>query len=231
MPDPTEPLRAATARTLDPMPRPAPAALGRAFFDRPAELVAPDLLGRTLVSDLPDGTVELRITEVEAYSGSADPAAHSYRGMTARNAVMFGEPGHVYVYFTYGMHFCANLVTGPGTTASGVLLRAGEIRSGHELARRRRPSSRTAADLARGPARLASALGFDRALNGVDACSPGTPARILPGTPPEAASVSAGPRTGVSSAADIPWRFWITGDPTVSPYRRHVPKKRRTPTG
>ena len=213
------------------MPRPAPAALGRAFFDRPAELVAPDLLGRTLVSDLPEGTVELRITEVEAYSGSADPAAHSYRGMTARNAVMFGEPGHVYVYFTYGMHFCANLVTGPGTTASGVLLRAGEIRSGHDLARHRRPSSRTAADLARGPARLASALGLDRALNGADACSPGGPVRVLRGTPPGADAVSTGPRTGVSSAADIPWRFWITDDPTVSPYRRHVPKKRRTPTG
>ena len=212
------------------MPRSASAALGRSFFDRPAELVAPDLLGRTLVSELPEGTVELRITEVEAYSGAADPAAHSYRGRTARNAVMFGEPGHVYVYFTYGMHFCANLVTGPGTTASGVLLRAGEIRSGHVLARRRRPSSRSDADLARGPARLASALGLDRAVNGVDACSPGTPVRILPGTPPGPEAVSTGPRTGVSSAADIPWRFWITDDPTVSAYRRHVPKKRRTPT-
>ena len=211
------------------MPRSASAALGRSFFDRPAELVAPDLLGRTLVSELPEGTVELRITEVEAYSGAADPAAHSYRGRTARNAVMFGEPGHVYVYFTYGMHFCANLVTGPGTTASGVLLRAGEIGSGHVLARRRRPSSRSDADLARGPALLASALGLDRAVNGVDACSPGTPVRILPGTPPGPEAVSTGPRTGVSSAADIPWRFWITDDPTVSPYRRHVPKKRRTP--
>lgn len=211
------------------MPRSASAALGRSFFDRPAELVAPDLLGRTLVSELPEGTVELRITEVEAYSGAADPAAHSYRGRTARNAVMFGEPGHVYVYFTYGMHFCANLVTGPGTTASGVLLRAGEIGSGHVLARRRRPSSRSDADLARGPALLASALGLDRAVNGVDACSPGTPVRILPGTPPGPEAVSTGPRTGVSSAADIPWRFWITGDPTVSAYRRHVPKKRRTP--
>jgi DNA-3-methyladenine glycosylase len=213
------------------MPRPVPAALGRSFFDRPAELVAPDLLGRTLISELPEGTVELRITEVEAYSGAADPAAHSYRGRTARNAVMFGDPGHVYVYFTYGMHFCANLVTGPGTTASGVLLRAGEIRSGRVLARHRRPSSRNDSALAQGPARLASALGFDRAVNGVDACSPGTPVRILPGTPPGPEAVSTGPRVGVSSAADVPWRFWIAGDPTVSPYRRHVPKKRRTPTG
>jgi DNA-3-methyladenine glycosylase len=214
------------------MTGPVPAAaLGRAFFDRPAELVAPDLLGRTLVSDLPEGAVQLRITEVEAYSGPVDPAAHSYRGRTARNAVMFGEPGHVYVYFTYGMHFCANLVTGPGTTASGVLLRAGEVRSGQSLARYRRPSSRSDADLARGPARLATALGLDRALNGVDACTPGAPVRLLPGTPPDPDGVSAGPRTGVSSAAEIPWRFWITGDPTVSPYRRHVPRRRRTPTG
>jgi DNA-3-methyladenine glycosylase len=144
---------------------------------------------------------------------------------------MFGDPGHVYVYFTYGMHFCANLVTGPGTTASGVLLRAGEIRSGRVLARHRRPSSRNDSALAQGPARLASALGFDRAVNGVDACSPGTPVRILPGTPPGPEAVSTGPRVGVSSAADVPWRFWIAGDPTVSPYRRHVPKKRRTPTG
>ena len=209
------------------MPSTAPAApLTRAFFDRPADLVAPDLLGRTLVVALPEGTVELRLSEVEAYA-AADPASHSHRGPTARNAVMFGPPGHLYVYFTYGMHFCANLVTGPGTAASGVLLRAGEITAGLELARHRRPNSRRDTDLAQGPARLAVALGIDRTLNGADACTPGGPVQVLHGTPPPRGAVSVGPRTGIAQAADTPWRFWTTADPTVSPYRRHVPKQKR----
>ena len=210
------------------MPHGPETPLARAFFDRPADVVAPDLLGRTLVVVLPEGTVALRLTEVEAYA-AADPASHSHRGPTPRNAVMFGPPGHLYVYFTYGMHYCANLVTGPGTAASGVLLRAGEITSGLEPARRRRSNSRRDNDLAQGPARLAVALGIDRALNGTDVCTTGSPVRVLQGTPPPPSDVSAGPRTGIAQARDTPWRFWTTGDPTVSPYRPHVPRKRRSP--
>src|SRR5919197_643726 len=131
----------------------AGAPLPRGFFDRPAAEVAPDLLGRYLERSSPDGTVLLRLTEVEAYAGERDPASHAFRGRTARNAVMFGPPGHAYVYFTYGMHFCANLVCLGEGTAAAVLLRAGEIESGRELARGRRPGARDR-DLALGPARL-----------------------------------------------------------------------------
>lgn len=203
--------------------------LARDFFDRPAELVAPDLLGRILVVTRPDGTVTLRITETEAYSGARDPASHAYRGRTARNGVMFGPPGHLYVYFTYGMHHCANLVTGPGPTASAVLLRAGEVLTGHGVAGKRRTSTRRETDLAQGPARLAVALALDRTLDGTDLCAPAAPVRLLAGTPAPPAAVSAGPRTGISQAMDTPWRFWITGDPTVSPYRRHRPRRLEPP--
>ncbi|MDH6134312.1 DNA-3-methyladenine glycosylase [Kitasatospora sp. MAA4] len=198
------------------------APLPHAFFDRPAPLVAPELLGRVLSCTLPEGTVELRITEVEAYQGD-DPASHSYRGRTARNAAMFGPPGHAYVYFTYGMHFCVNLVCGPGLAPSGVLLRAGEITAGLELARKRRATSRTDSDLAQGPARLTVALGIDRAQDGVDLHGPVL--RLLPGSPPPTELVRSGPRTGVALGADTPWRFWTEGDPTVSPYRAHTPRR------
>jgi DNA-3-methyladenine glycosylase len=214
------------------MPRTSPqrTPLSRDFFDRPVLEVAPDLLGRTLVCDLPEGAVELRLTEVEAYDGPNDPGSHAYRGRTARNAVMFGEPGHVYVYFTYGMHYCMNLVCGPSGTASGVLLRAGEVVVGADLARKRRPTARRDAELARGPARLTLALGVDRGFDGADACPAdpsASPFRVLAGTPPTPEQVRSGPRTGVSGAgADIPWRYWIEGDPSVSPYRPHVPRRR-----
>ena len=221
--EPRAPLLSETVPTEQPdLRRP----LDRAFFDRHSEEVGPDLLGRILVCALPEGTVELRLTEVEAYSGTADPAAHSYRGRTARNATMFGEPGHVYVYFTYGMHYCMNLVTGPGLHASGVLLRAGEVVTGAELARRRRPSSRRRTDLAQGPARLTVAAGVDRSHDGADASTDGSPFRVLHGSPPPPELIARGPRTGVAQGADTPWRFWITGDPTVSPYRRHSPRTR-----
>lgn len=199
--------------------------LDRAFFDRPVTEVAPDLLGRVLSRTTPDGTVSVRLTEVEAYAGELDPASHSYRGMTARNAVMFGEPGHSYVYFTYGMHFCMNLVCGPEGTAAAVLLRAGEIVEGAELARTRRNGA-SDRDLARGPARLCQALGIGRELNGADACAPGE-LMIHEGSPVPAGLIACGPRTGVTSAHDTPWRFWVRDDPSVSPYRRHTPRIRR----
>jgi DNA-3-methyladenine glycosylase len=206
--------------------------LPRTFFDRPVLEVAPDLLGRILVRSTPDGPIALRLTEVEAYDGQNDPGSHAYRGRTARNAVMFGPPGHVYVYFTYGMWHCMNLVCGPEGQASAVLLRAGEVVEGAELARKRRLSARNDKELAKGPARLATALGIDRALDGTDACAPDeTPLRILTGTPVPSDQVRSGPRTGVSGEGGDgdrhPWRYWVADDPTVSPYRAHVPRRRR----
>ncbi|MFJ8002680.1 DNA-3-methyladenine glycosylase [Streptomyces sp. NPDC096310] len=204
--------------------------LPREFFDRAVLEVAPDLLGRTLVRETADGPIELRLTEVEAYAGEIDPGSHAFRGRTPRNAVMFGPPGHAYVYFTYGMWHCLNLVCGPEGRASGVLLRAGQIGVGAELARKRRFSARHDRELAKGPARLATALDVDRALNGTDVCAgPEQPLSILTGTPVTKDQVRSGPRTGVGGdGAPHPWRFWIDGDPSVSPYRAHVPRRRRT---
>ncbi|MFE4859724.1 DNA-3-methyladenine glycosylase [Streptomyces sp. NPDC056670] len=204
--------------------------LTRNFFDRPVLEVAPDLLGRTLVRRTEHGPLELRLTEVEAYDGPNDPGSHAFRGRTPRNDVMFGPPGHAYVYFTYGMWHCLNLVCGPEGRASGVLLRAGEIQVGAELARKRRLSARHDRELAKGPARLATALDVGRALNGTDACAgPDAPLSVLTGTPAPPDLVRSGPRTGVGGdGAPHPWRFWISDDPTVSPYRAHQPRKRRT---
>ncbi|MGW1313741.1 DNA-3-methyladenine glycosylase [Streptomyces sp. NPDC002426] len=204
--------------------------LTRDFFDRPVLEVAPDLLGRILVRSSDDGPIELRLTEVEAYAGDVDPGSHAFRGRTARNSVMFGPPGHSYVYFTYGMWHCLNLVCGPEGRASGVLLRAGEIGVGAEMARKRRFSARHDRELAKGPARLATALDVDRALNGADVVSgPERPLSVLHGEPPPRDQVRSGPRTGVGGdGSHQPWRFWIGGDPTVSPYRAHVPRRRAT---
>ncbi|MEV4948877.1 DNA-3-methyladenine glycosylase [Streptomyces sp. NPDC053755] len=202
--------------------------LPRDFYDRPVLEVAPDLLGRTLVRTSEAGRIELRLTEVEAYAGEIDPGSHAFRGRTARNAVMFGPPGHAYVYFTYGMWHCLNLVCGPEGRASGVLLRAGEVLVGAEQARKRRLSARYDKELAKGPARLATALDVALSLNGTDACGgPDSPLTVLTGTPPAPDLVRSGPRTGVGGeGAPHPWRFWIDEDPTVSPYRAHVPRKR-----
>ncbi|MFF3624084.1 DNA-3-methyladenine glycosylase [Streptomyces sp. NPDC002467] len=210
--------------------RPDRTPLARSFFDRPVLSVAPDLLGRTLVRRTPDGPIELRITEVEAYEGESDPGSHAYRGRTARNASMFGPPGHAYVYFIYGMWFSLNLVCGPQDHASGVLIRAGEITKGAELAAKRRVSARYPRELAKGPARLATALDVDRSLDGTDLCGgPESPLSLLAGTPTSPDLVSSGPRTGVGGAgAAHPYRFWITHDPTVSPYRPHAPRRRST---
>jgi DNA-3-methyladenine glycosylase len=209
--------------------------ISREFFARPSVEVAPDLLGLVLEHETADGLVAVELTEVEAYAGRADPASHAYRGKTRRNAVMFGPPGHAYVYFTYGMHFCVNMVClgeeGPaGDGASAVLLRAGAIVAGEDLARARRSRGETRLaprDLARGPARLCQALGIDRSQDGADVCVPSSPLRMLSGAgnPARSAKIRTGPRVGVSSAADIPWRFWYDGDPTVSVYRAHVPRR------
>ncbi|UGY90622.1 DNA-3-methyladenine glycosylase [Streptomyces gobiensis] len=206
-------------------------ALPRTFFDRPVLDVAPELLGHILVRMTPDGPIELRLTEVEAYAGERDPGSHAFRGPTNRNAVMFGPPGHAYVYFTYGMWHCLNIVCETDGTASGVLLRGGEVLTGKELARKRRPKARSDSELAKGPARLATALGVDGQLNGADVCSgqEEAPLRLLTSAEPVGERVRSGPRTGVGGdGATHPWRFWIDGDPTVSPYRAHQPRRRRT---
>ncbi len=206
--------------------------ISREFFARPSVEVAPDLLGCVLEHETADGLVAVELTEVEAYAGRSDPASHAYRGETRRNAVMFGPPGHAYVYFTYGMHFCVNIVClGEEGSASAVLLRAGEVIAGEELARARRTRGTTAIaprDLARGPARLCQALGIDRSQDGADLVSAGAPLRMLSrtGSPARSGKILTGPRVGVSSAAEIPWRFWYDGDPTVSVYRPHVPRRK-----
>jgi DNA-3-methyladenine glycosylase len=187
------------------------------------------LLGSVIEVDSPDGTVVVRLSEVEAYAGPADPASHAFRGRTARNGVMFGPAGHLYVYFVYGMHWCCNVVCGPAGEASAVLLRAGSVMAGVPLARSRRVTSRTDADLARGPARLASALGLDRSANGADLLSVASPVRLRAGDPVPDEAVRSGPRVGVAAAKDVPWRLWVAGDPTVSPYRPAT-VRRRTPT-
>jgi len=200
--------------------------LPREFLGRPAPEVAPGLLGCVLESETDEGIVAVTLTEVEAYNGEADPASHAYRGRTARNAVMYGPPGFAYVYFTYGMHFCVNVVCMPAGTASAVLLRAGEVIAGEDLARRRRPVDGPARNLARGPARLCQALGITRALNGADLCAEASPLRLRPGTRSEEKnSIDTGPRVGVSQAADVPWRFWLDGEPSVSVYRPWVPRR------
>jgi DNA-3-methyladenine glycosylase len=173
---------------------------------------------RLLGATLRGRGVTLRLVEVEAYAGPADPGSHAYRGRTARNAVMFGPPGHLYVYFTYGMHWCANVVCGPPGTASAVLLRAAEVVDGLDVARSRRPGIADR-DLARGPARLAKTLGLTGADNGIDVLDPAGSLVLSLADPVPDAEVAAGPRVGLRLAAEVPWRFWIAGDPAVSTYR------------
>ncbi|HET6745816.1 MAG TPA: DNA-3-methyladenine glycosylase [Candidatus Limnocylindria bacterium] len=183
----------------------------RAWFDRPAAEIAPDLLGALLIHDSPLGRVVGRIVEVEAYQGPEDLAAHSSRGLTARNAVMFGPAGHLYVYLVYGLHHCANVVCGPGAKPEAVLLRAAQVVDGVELARERRgdvPDERLAA----GPGNLGAAFGIDRDLNGADLLS--GPVRLAVHEAP--AQVERSPRVGVDYAgawAAEPLRFSIADDP------------------
>ncbi len=175
----------------------------------PAEEVAPQLLGAVIRDDL----VAVRIVEVEAYAGQRDPASHAHRGPSARNAVMFGPPGHAYVYLSYGMHWCLNVVCHPAGVGGGILLRAGEVVWGKDVARGRRGGR---GDLARGPGRLGQALAVSAADNGADLRT----GRLRLAAADAAVPVVSGPRVGVSRAANRHWRFWIEGDPFVSAYRR-----------
>lgn len=188
--------------------------------------VAPALLGAVISVSGSEGRVAIRLTEVEAYRGEEDPGSHAFRGRTARNASMFEAGGCAYVYFTYGMHHCLNIVTGPAGMSRAVLLRGGEVIDGVELARARRPAARTDRDLARGPARLCAALGLDRSDDGVPVGGPGSRISLTlpePRRAPDAERIRSGPRTGVAGPGGdgkaFPWRFWLDGDPTVSPYR------------
>jgi DNA-3-methyladenine glycosylase len=195
--------------------------LPRSELERPVLNVAPRLLGCVIEHRTDEGTVAVRLTEVEAYRGEDDPGSHAFRGRTPRNAVMFGPPGHVYVYFTYGMHWCMNVVCEPAGRARAVLLRAGEVVEGVDLARARRPAARSDRDLARGPARLTQALGVSGGQNGADASDPAGRLRLLtPHPSDESRAVATGPRVGIrGDGATAPWRFWLTGEPTVSVYR------------
>ena len=191
-------------------------------------MLAPRLLGAVVRSTVGGGEVAIRLTEVEAYEGGDDPASHAFRGSTARTAVMFGPPGHLYCYFTYGMHWCANVVCGTEGVASAVLLRAGEVVRGVDLAAVRRPSARTGAELARGPARLAGCLALGRSQNGVDLCDEFAPVVLesMPSRRPR--GVLSGPRVGISSAQERPWRFWLAEEASVSAFRTGRRQRPRT---
>lgn len=178
----------------------------RSVLSGPVLDVAPRLLGATLSH----GGVALQITEVEAYAGPDDPGSHAYRGPTPRNEVMFGPAGHLYVYFIYGMHHCANVVCGPEGSASAVLLRAGRI-AGTDPA------------TARGPAKLCRALGIDRRFTGVDLVD--GPVHLELADPLPVEQIATGPRVGLRLAAEYPWRFWIAGEETVSRYVAAKPRR------
>jgi DNA-3-methyladenine glycosylase len=198
--------------------------------------VAPRLLDARITTLVDGHRVAARITEIEAYHGlgtgdTSDPGSHARMGQTARNATMWGEPGHLYVYLSHGIHSCVNVVTGPAGVAGGLLLRAAEIVEGSDVAATRRPAARAPRDLARGPGRLGQALGLRHPRHdGIDAIAASA------SWPPERAGAfarldlarepmrvfSTGPRVGVAGIAGtsaFPWRFWITDDPTVSVFR------------
>jgi DNA-3-methyladenine glycosylase len=186
--------------------------VSRARLTGPAVEVAPSLVGLVLVS----GSRAGRIVEVEAYMGADDPASHAYRGPTVRNATMFGPPGHLYVYFTYGMHWCANVVTGEDGHATAVLLRALAPMAGIDAMWSSRPRARRERDLCSGPAKLTQALGIDGSHDGVDLCDPSSPVRVvddgwrldvLPGV---------SRRIGITRAIEHPWRWYVPNDANVS---------------
>ena len=206
-------------------PGPGPLLTGADLLG-PVDVVGRALLGCWVVTDRPEGQVAVRLTEVEAYSGEGeDPASHAHRGPTPRAAIMFGPPGRLYVYFSYGVHWCANVVVGPAGRGSAVLLRAGEVVVGEELAAVRRPAAKVPRDLARGPAKLTQALAIGPGDKDADLLEPSSPVRLHRGMPP--AAVSAGPRVGISVATELPWRFWETGASAVSAFRAGGKARRR----
>jgi DNA-3-methyladenine glycosylase len=190
--------------------------LDRAFYDRPSLEVAPQLIGKLLA--VADGRMA-RIVEVEAYAGGDDPGSHAYRGRTARNAAMFGPPGGLYVYFTYGMHWCANAVCGPGDIAQAVLLRAAAPVAGVEAmraARWRAQRSQVDRDLCRGPGRLCQALGIDRTHDGGDLVTGVGGVTVLEDGWRLTGDLGVSTRIGLSAGADRPWRYFVRGSPWVS---------------
>lgn len=219
---PSEPLETPDAAD----PRALVAVPARVWFSREVHAVARDLLGSYLTSRSPDGDVTLRITEVEAYGGADDPGSHAFRGRTSRNAVMFAEPGRLYVYRHLGLHHCLNIVAEPTGRPAAVLLRAGEIVEGTDLAWRRRESVGVVdseRQLARGPARLAVALGLDLRANGADVTEAGGDVVLHRHQVVVQPTHKSGPRVGVSGSGGegsrFPWRYWLTDERTVSAYR------------
>lgn len=198
----------------------------RVWYARDVHAVARDLLGAYVTSRSADGEVTVRVTEVEAYAGADDPGSHAFRGRTARNAVMFAEPGRLYVYRHLGLHHCVNVVAEPTGSPAAVLLRAGEVVEGAELAWHRRESVGVVdshRQLARGPARLAVCLGLDLGANGADVTEAGGAVVVHRHEGAVISTHATGPRVGVSGeggdAARHPWRYWLTDERTVSAYR------------
>ena len=199
--------------------------LPRSFYDRDAIDVARDLLGKTLVRELNGERLSARIVETEAYVGPHDLACHASKGMTARNQVMFGEPGRAYVYFIYGMYYCLNLVTGRSGYPVAVLIRACEPMDGIETMRRLRKKAKKDLDLTSGPGKLCIALNIDRTLNGADVCN--GKELFVEDAPPVDDIVSC-KRIGVDYAGeykDKPWRFYINNNPYVSLTAEKAAKK------
>jgi DNA-3-methyladenine glycosylase len=190
--------------------------LPRDFYRRDSRLVAPDLLNKVLV--MPDRAG--RIVEVEAYAGATDPASHAYRGRTTRNATMFGPPGRLYVYFTYGMHWCANVVCGEPGVATAVLVRAVAPLVGLEAMRERRPAARRDRDLGNGPAKLCQAFGIERSFDGADLVSADHRLTILDDGVPPPLAPGCSPRVGLRVGTEALWRWYVPDDPNVSRARR-----------
>lgn len=192
----------------------------RDLLHRPVEEVAPFLLGCVLRGR----GAAVRITEVEAYAAADDPASHAWRGRSVRNATMFGPAGRAYVYVSHGIHPCVNVVTGEDGEAAAVLVRAGAVVEGRDVVAERRVGI-AERDWTRGPGRLAVALGITAEDDGADLLGAGS-LRLEPGDTPGPDDVLAGPRVGVSRAVEVPWRFHLRGEPSVSAYRRPAPRRR-----
>lgn len=201
--------------------------LERSFFARDSDEVAPGLLGTILNV----GSLTGRIVETEAYGGAEDSASHAWRGETLRNSTMFGPPGHLYVYFTYGMHFCANVVTGSQGDPQAVLIRAIEPLNGWKVLRERRPKAHTDFDLTNGPGKLCAAFGINREHNGRDLTEKQSDITLSSdpspsGIPSHPDSIRTGPRIGISRAVDLPWRFWLDGNLFVSKHNYSAKQQR-----